>query len=377
MTDRPLRVCLVAPVPPPYGGISHWAQMIIRHASSRPDVRILIVDIAPRWRAIHDLTVWKRVIGGGLQFVRDLAKLLWVLLRHRPDAVHLTTSGQLGLVRDLAVLTAAKGFRLGATYHIRFGRIPEIAEAGTREWRLIRRAMALARTVIAIDRATEDAIRRHVPGVRVERVPNCVESAEAVGAAPANPQLRSVMYLGWVIPKKGMAELVDAWSRVRTTGWRLIIAGPGEASYRQSLLERCEAAGIEFTGELGHEHAMGMLASADALVLPSYTEGFPNVVLEAMERGKAIVATAVGGIPEMLSDGCGLLVTPGDRDELANALKRIVNDGELRAQMGQRARARAHSEYSIAAVFDRYVGIWRGDIPRSYSSAPVHPESPT
>jgi glycosyltransferase involved in cell wall biosynthesis len=353
-------VCLVAPIPPPYGGIAHWAQLLLRYAATRPDVQFDVVDIAPRWRAIHDLALWKRVVGGGAQLLRDVARFLWTLLRRRPDAVHLTTSGQLAILRDLAFGLVAAALRVPVVYHLRFGRVPEIARANTREWRLLRRAMARAARVIPIDLETEQAIRTHAPEVRVERVPNCVNPAELPSSPSQRPSRPTVMYLGWVIPTKGIAELVEAWARLAPTGWRLLAAGPGDEAYRRALLDRFQPAGIEFPGELGHDEAMREMAAADVFVLPSYTEGFPNVVLEAMTLGKAIVATEVGAIPEMLAGGAGLTVPPRSVDALTTALGRVLSDGVLRQELGGRASERALSEYAIDVVFERYKRIWMG-----------------
>jgi glycosyltransferase involved in cell wall biosynthesis len=167
------------------------------------------------------------------------------------------------------------------------------------------------------------------------------------------------MFLGWVIPTKGVGELVEAWSRLNPKGWRLIVAGPVEEAYKAELLKTHRPEGVEFTGELGHEEAMKLMAGADLFVLPSYTEGFPNVILEAMALGRPIVATAVGAIPEMLSDGCGVLIKPRSAEELAEALSRVLSDPGLREGLGSRARTRALEEFSLGAVFARYRELWK------------------
>jgi glycosyltransferase involved in cell wall biosynthesis len=354
-----LRVCLVSPLPPPYGGIGNWTLMMLRHARARSDVSLDVVDISPRWRARHDMTVWKRVIGGGVQLCRDLARFGGILVRRHPRVVHVTTPGRLAPIRDVVMIALAKAFRARAIYHIRFGRVPEIAEAGTREWRVMRAAIALADVVIPIDSGTERALREHVPAARVARVPNCMDFS-ALPPSVSGEGSRVVMFLGWLTPAKGLSELLEAWSRLKPPGWRLVVAGPGPEEYRRELLERYGHPAVEVVGELDHEHAMRALAAASVFVLPSHTEGFPNAVLEAMALGKAIVASEVGAIPEMLADRCGVLVPPRDVDQLAAALDRVIRDAELRSEMGQRARYRARAEYAIGPVFDRYLAIWRG-----------------
>jgi glycosyltransferase involved in cell wall biosynthesis len=139
----------------------------------------------------------------------------------------------------------------------------------------------------------------------------------------------------------------------------LQIIGPGDAAYREALIEKYQPKDLEFLGALPHEEVMARLAGCDLFVLPSYAEGFPNAVLEAMAQGKAIVATDVGAIPEMLDTGCGLLVSPKDVVGLKKALQSMLSDDRLRAETGERARARSSANYSIDAVFAEYATVWR------------------
>jgi glycosyltransferase involved in cell wall biosynthesis len=224
----------------------------------------------------------------------------------------------------------------------------------------MRAAIAMADTVVPIDSATERALRAHAPATQVARVPNCMDfTALPVTSVPDDGD-RVLMFLGWLTPAKGLAELLEAWNRVRPSGWRLVVAGPGSEAYRRELLDTYRPAAVEFVGELTHESALRALASAAAFVLPSHTEGFPNSVLEAMALGRAIVATDVGAIPEMLADGCGIVVPPRDVDQLTAALQRVLGDAELRSEMGKRARRRAVTVYAIGPVFEQYLTIWRG-----------------
>jgi glycosyltransferase involved in cell wall biosynthesis len=276
----------------------------------------------------------------------------------RPDVVHLTTSGQLAVVRDVAISWTARALRIPLAYHIRFGRVPDAAARRTREWRWLRRAMELARVVISIDEATQAAIRMHAPSVRVECVPNCIDAAAVPPQRATHAGMRTMLYLGWVIPTKGIDDLVDAWSRLNPPGWRLLVVGPAESAYLEKLSARIGPAVVQFTGELSHEEAMAAMAQSDGFVLPSHTEGFPNVVLEAMALAKPIIATSVGAIPEMLADDCGILVPPRDLAALADALGRVTSDRDVCAPMAVRAHRRAVAEYSIEAVFARYCAIW-------------------
>ncbi|MEI2724755.1 MAG: glycosyltransferase family 4 protein [Verrucomicrobiota bacterium] len=104
------------------------------------------------------------------------------------------------------------------------------------------------------------------------------------------------------------------------------------------------------------------MQAAEVFVLPTYTEGFPNVILEAMAAGKAIVSTRVGAIAEMLdADGespSGLVIQPRDAGSLANALRQLLSDAELRETLGARARGKVTRCYSTDVVFRRLLDLW-------------------
>jgi glycosyltransferase involved in cell wall biosynthesis len=221
--------------------------------------------------------------------------------------------------------------------------------------------MRLAHTVIAIDEATEWAIREHTPGVHVVRLPNCVDLSAVLQSIVGNCNGRppTILYLGWIIPTKGIEELMQAWSSLPPSAWRLELTGPGEQSYCDGLLKRYAPRSLEIFGEMAHVAALERMARADVVVLPSYTEGFPNVVAEAMALGKPVIATTVGAIPEMLADDCGVLVPPRDAVSLRDAMARVLNDAGLRARLGDSARRRALTLYALPVVFQRLVDLWR------------------
>jgi len=112
------------------------------------------------------------------------------------------------------------------------------------------------------------------------------------------------------------------------------------------LDERCEFVG-RYSEPLGRSSFMGSL---DVFILPSLAEGTPNSIIEAMAHSLPIIGSAVGGIPELLSDDCGILVAPGDDEELARAMNKLASDPELRVRMGRAARERYVSLFSAAAV---------------------------
>jgi len=335
--------------------------LISAYAKGRKDIVISQVNTAPSWRSIHQTGIIVRSIGGSLQLILDIVKLCFSLCRNRFDAIHLTTSGHLGVVRDLAVAVLGKIFRVPLVFHIRFGRIPLIASANSMEWRLLRIVMRMSSRVVLIDKATYEAVRSYSPASVAELIPNCVNTHSLPSSQPRHLRAtRSVVFLGWVIPAKGVDELLSAWGRLQPQGWRLDFIGSYKPDYRDQLIRSHGAENVNFLGELPHEIAMQHVASCDLFVLPSHTEGFPNVIVEAMALGRAIVATKVGAIPEMLADGAGVLVNPRDAHGLEREMRALIRDAQARLSLGEAAKKKADLCYSIDAVFLEYMRVWGG-----------------
>lgn len=243
-------------------------------------------------------------------------------------------------------------------YHIRFGRVPSIASSNSIEWRQMSRAISMAAAVIALDSKTEQTIRHHLPNTHVVKIPNGVDLSSLPLSKTSSAPAPTVLYLGWVIPTKGIRELVHAWTLIKSKGHRCLIVGAGSELYRQELLERYKPENMVFCPQVSHDEAMKLLAQSDVFVLPSYTEGFPNVIAEAMAMGKPIVASDVGAIGEMLGTDCGRLVSPQNPEALASALDQILSDYERAREMGERAKNKATRLYNMDNVFDQLVSLW-------------------
>ena len=358
-SSKKINVCLVSPLPPPYGGISHWTQMVANHASKMDDVNLVVVDIAPKWRSIHNTGLLIRSIGGAIQLIINIFELIKSLISNRIHVLHLTTPGHLAVVRDLVIAYITSIFGLKFIYHIRFGRIPIIAKANSIEWRIIQKVMMKASSVIAIDQTTYSAIQRFTTDVNVILLPNCVNIPSPSTTTQNVSNRKTILFIGWVIPGKGISELIEAWSQMNSKNWTLDIIGPGDTKYQSHLLQKFKPNNVNFLGELTHANAMENMEKCDIFVLPSHSEGFPNVLLEAMVRGRPIIATDVGAIPEMLANNSGAVIKSKDVDALRNKIEQFISDPQLRKNIGETAYIKALDLYTIDKVFNSYTQLWR------------------
>ncbi len=205
--------------------------------------------------------------------------------------------------------------------------------------RLIAHSLSKADALIAVSEAMRRDVAERFPSLAplLVRIPNGYD-AGAVHFAPHLPA-EYFLFVGTLLPVKNPDILVRAYARIaHTTGLDLAIAGEGplEDEVRELAEELGVARRVRFLGRLAHEDVGHALRRAQALVLPSSHEGMPIVVLEALATGTPVVASAVGGVPELVHDDerLGVLVPPDDEEGLVRGLLRALtrswNEDEIR-----------------------------------------------
>jgi glycosyltransferase involved in cell wall biosynthesis len=225
----------------------------------------------------------------------------------------------------------------------------------------------------------ERALRLGAAPARARVIPYGVDPArfadrEADGAdlrrrlgIPAGAPL--LLAFGRLVPKKGFEHLVDAMPAVleRHPAARLVLGGGGalEAELRSRAARRGVAAALLMPGRIAWTDVPALLAAADLFVLPSVpdaagnVDGLPNVLLEAMASGRAVVATRVGGVAQVVEDGChGRLVPPGSPAALAAAIGDLLGRPDERRRLGAAARRRVETELTWRRIAADFVALY-------------------
>ncbi len=352
-----IKLLLIAPVPPPYGGISNWTRLMLENLPSDL-IEYEVLNISPKKRQMDGRTLFDRLFFSGFDMLKKIF-LLNISLRHNSiDVIHMTTSGSLAIIRDILFLSLAKKRGIASYYHIRFGRIPAIIDQNTLEWRLLKKAALLAKTVIAIDSKTYCSLKTHLPDIDLEWIPNPILLSEL--PVIEDSKSKKVTFIGWVIKNKGIEELLSAWQYINKSypEWELDLIGPYHFSYMDELKKKFLFNGVNVLGEKKHDDVMLLLNQSEIFILPSYSEGCPNVILEAMGLKKAIIATNVGAIPEMLEENCGQLIDKKSSDDIVSALKSLIEDRNLRNTLAINAYNRVANEYEFDIILDKYMKLW-------------------
>lgn len=307
-----------------------------------------------QWRVRHvathrDGSVLTKVITFGLGLIQFLVELVF----HRPDVVHIHTSSYGSFFRKSLLTWTSWAFRVRTVLHVHGSEFEAFfANAPSPVQLLIRATLERADTVIALGNAWADRLRDIAPRADIVVVPNSIRPGSPVTQETTGPV--HVVFLGAVGDRKGTFTLLDAWAAMEADGdvqARLTIAGDGEVDRaRNQVAALGLGASVDVRGWIASTAVPALLASAHVLVLPSQSEGQPMAILEAMAKGICVVASNVGGIPELVDESCGVLVHPNDVTELADALTYVVSDGDARARLAASALKRVQDEFDVDVI---------------------------
>lgn len=172
-----------------------------------------------------------------------------------------------------------------------------------------------------------------------------------------NNKTTTILFLGWIEQNKGIYEIMEAAKTLKGEAIEWQIGGNGKEfdKIKKELEESGLDRQVKLRGWVLNEHKVALLENADIFVLPSYREGLPNALLEAMQYGLAVTATSVGAIPDVIDSGKnGILIPPKDATALANAVKQLMDQPELRKAYGLKAIDRIKHKHSIEAAILKF-----------------------
>jgi glycosyltransferase involved in cell wall biosynthesis len=348
---------VVGPLPPPLGGVQLMVQMQLRSSLAR-EFELHSVDTSKRrLRWAVERPTWRTPF----YFARDFTRLVRALIRVRPAAVLLHAAAGASFLRDWLLMLTARlaGAKVVCHYH---GTLhASFPSAETPAGRAIGRfLMSAAHRIVVLgptyQREMGRAWRRDLVWAPNTADIDLFRRLPADTPAPwLVPGERAVLFVGRLSTPKGIYDLFDAIPEVirRHPGARFVLAGVAESDAMEPVLRaeaerRGIAARVTFLGSLEGRDKAAAYAASQLIVVPSWTEGFPLVIPEAMAAGLPVIASAVGAIPDFVKDGeDGFLVAPRAPQELADRVCRLLADEELRLRISRRVRQRAPREFAI------------------------------
>jgi glycosyltransferase involved in cell wall biosynthesis len=297
-----------------------------------------------------------------------LARIARGRLNGRLAGVHVNMAERLSLFRKSAVVVACRAVGVPVVLHLHAAQLHHFYHSLPRPLRALTRwVFSLPASCVVLGTAARRFVIEEL-GVaedRVDIVINGVPEPTHARRITADGGVQRVLFLGNLSERKGVSDLLQALALpgLDTAHLEVTIAGGGDVEGYEG---KARALGIDgfvrFAGWSDQQQVARLMARTDVLVLPSYDEGLPLVILEALANGVAVVCTPVGEIPSVLEDGVNAcFVQPGDVAGIAAALQRVLQQPGLRASLENNGRALYEQKFSMARFFSSVAHIHQRD----------------
>ncbi len=350
-------------------GIKIWADNILQYYKTiKSDIEIVPASFDRRYYISVDTNKLKRLLLGYKEYKGFIVNAIKLMDTKQCDAMHVCSSASFSLIKDYILVKAARKRGVKSAVHFHFGRIPELSIKNNWEWKLLKRVIKLADCIITMDNASYTTLCdlgynniKYCPNPLSDAIMKQIDSEFGTIKREKN----KLLFVGHVLPSKGVFELIDACSRF--DNMELHIIGKAQEPVYSQLLKQSKRKDnglwLKMRGEMPHEEVLREMQSATLFTFPSYTEGFPGVILEAMACGCPIVTTKVGAIPEMLDINgkkkYGICVNPRNADEFADGIKVMLDNPTFALECAKNAKQRVYEHYAVPVVWEQLSSIWK------------------
>ncbi len=298
--------------------------------------------------------------------IRALFIFLFKLSFSRPLLVHVHGSKEASFYRKMFFMVLAKVWRKKIIFHCHSGKFDQFY-FGEKDWQktLIRRVLSLSARVVILSPHWALFFSQLVPSSKLKVLENAVplnlyQSMRAEFPKALEP---TILFAGLLTKNKGIFDLIAIVPELvkKIPSLKVLLAGTGDVPRIKAILQSSHIEGsVQLLGWVDPQQLIELYSQSHLFVLPSYYEGLPMVLLEAMACGLPIVGTRVGGIPELIEEGeNGILIHPGDRDALLNSLVWLLNDPILREHMALKNVQKIKEKYDIPMYIQKLKNLYR------------------
>jgi len=330
---KTLKIILLGPSLLQQGGISNYEKLFLEYAPSEVHI-------------CHIITHEEGAIAIKIMvFVKAVWKFLWMLLREEVDIVQLEISQRGSVLRQAIMALLAWVFHKpiilhahGSQFHVFYAELTKWIQ------QLLTWVFSKCQRLIVLSESWRSFYIENL-GLKPEQVVVFYNPVKIPAEVPHRSVSKKVnlLFLGRIGQRKGAFDLIEAFSLLPTEHKNissLIMAGDGEIEQARNLVTTFNLEDyIKLPGWIGSHERDILLTEADVFVLPSYNEGLPLAMLEAMAWELPVIVTPVGGIPEIVTQSeNGLIVNPGNIEQLSDAIKSLIENEALRLSLGEKAR---------------------------------------
>jgi len=335
-------ILIIGPGRKTEGGVTTVIERIFAEIEKSPEYDV-------HWVASHRSGSIPVKIG---QAIIGFLHAAWLIPRRK--LIHIHSAAGVSFVRKSMFLWLAKLWRKPVIWHLHSPELDFKDFYGRKNWigRYARFVLRQCKRIVVLSDRWVEIAAAYLPAERIRVIYNPIPEMMDSDMPIARVDDR-ILYLAHLIPRKGYSYLIRAFAEVQSAfpGARLVFAGSGEVKQAQALCRELDIENrVEFLGWIGEPERTRELEKASIFVLPSFQEGLPMGVLEAMAFGLAVITTPVGGIADVVTnEQTGLLVNPGDAGEIAQGLRTLLADRDRVRKLGD-AAAQSVSRYEPAKL---------------------------
>lgn len=341
-----MKILLLSPLPPPSGGIATWTELYMQSEDIR-NHKITLINTAVF--GSREKSLDKRNLKNEITRSKNiLLKLRKLITSYKYDIVHINIScSKFGLIRDFIYARYAKYKKTPVI--IQFHCDTKYMIKDTLSEYAFNKLCHLADKLFCLNQSSKKHIKM-VSGCDSIIIPNFFNEKQlkSLNRLKLSEQITDVLFVGHVVKAKGCIEIIKLAEKLPKLKFKLI--GYISDEIRQLSIPK----NVEMVGEIPKENVILQMLLADVFLFPTYTEGFPNVILEAMACGLPIIATPVGAIPDMIEDSGGVLVEVGDINGMIKAIN-TLQDKNLRYKISKWNQEKVIKSYSTEIVMKKIV----------------------
>lgn len=278
------------------------------------------------------------------------------------DLVHIHFSSGMSFYRKLAVFLYAKLNGMKTIVHSHGSNFDEFYETGPAiQKRFIKLFCDQADAIFVLSRSWRDFFQKISSNKNIHIIYNGA-LVKMFGEKIHHGDRLNISFMGQLGKRKGVYDLLEAFERLsyEVAQVHLVLGGDGDIGSVREIVRRKKLQNrVDVLGWVGGSKKLEVFRSTDIYALPSYSEGLPGSILEAMAAGVPIISTPVGGISEaVLENRNGFLILPGDIDSLYHKLRLLCQDKELRVKMGRESRSILEEKFDIEKIVEKVVEIY-------------------
>lgn len=358
-------ILLIGPPPSGKGGVTIWIKILLDYLkfNNINDIKVTHLAIERSVSLTHLLPAYKRLYYAIKDYTKGLCKLLIALKKSKYDKVHIVSSLGAGVLRDWLYVSTINCFKAKSIVHYHCGTLPNTLAGEGFKKKLLANTLKKSYKSIVLDEDSYKTIKNYGLDNVVKIGNSFNQTIEEIAKTAIERKERTILFVGHNVREKGIFELIEACSSIENI--TLDIFGPQDSIIHNALHQWIKDNGfkgkINFKGLQPQVEIYKAMREATLFVLPTYTEGFPYVIVEAMANGCPIITTPVGAIEEMLTldkELTGYLVKPKEVAGLRKQIEYCLENIEEAGIKAEKAKQKAYAEYSTSAIMSKFINLW-------------------